>query len=177
MLAAPALAQNPAGPLGTGVTVPDEPVQVDPDEAPRPSWHFTGASLGVGAAATAFTLPLTVALASRIGVLSASLVAAAPALLTLLLVPPLIVTSAMWLFTNFAGDGGFRFHPAIWAALGTHIAAVVVAGLIGAAANQPGDIILLTLAEAALVPAATMAVLHMSRRPPAVQGLAFRWEF
>lgn len=177
-ISAPALAQDPGGPLGSGPTVPVTDYTEPTTRAPEEPWHFVGTGLGVGAAATAFTLPLTVALASRVGLLSASLIGAAvPALLTLVFVPPLVITGAMWLFANLAQDGGFRFHPAIWAALGTHLAAVVVAGLWGAAANQPGDMILLTLSEALLVPAATMAVLHSTRRPPAAPGVTLRWEF
>lgn len=180
LLGSPALAQDPGGPLGGGPRVPAEGQQpvVSDTRAPNHPWHFSGAGLGVGAAATAFSVPLTVAIASRVGLLSASLVGAAvPALLTLLFVPPLVITGAMWLFANLAGDGGFRFHPAIWASLGTHLVAVVAAGLLGAAANQPGDMILLTLSEAVLVPAATLAVLHGTRRPPPVSGAMLRWEF
>lgn len=178
LLASPALAQDPGGPLGAGPTVPEGGDVAPTTRAPEEPWHFFGTGLGVGAAATAFTVPLTVALASRVGLLSASLIGAAvPALLTLVFLPPLVITGAMWLFANLAEDGGFRFHPAVWAALGTHLAAVVVAGLVGAAANQAGDMMLLTLSEAILVPVATMAVLQGTRRPPAVQGLTLRWEF
>ncbi len=174
--AAPAWAQDPAGPLGIGPTVPTE-VQPEPTtRAPVEPWHFLGAGMGVGAAATAFTLAPTVILAGYLGTLSSGLLGAAvPSLLTLLFVPPLLSTLAIWTFANLT-EGGFKLTPAFWAGLGAHLAVVVVAGLLGAAANQPGDMILLTLADAVLMPAATLAVMNHTRLQPG-PGVNLRWEF
>jgi len=174
--AAPVLAQDPGGPLGAGPLVPSEPEKPPLTQAPEEAWHFTGAGFGIGAAAAAFTVAPTVFLAGQLGTLSSGLIGAAvPGLLTLLFVPPLITTLAIWTFANLT-EGGFRFHPAIWAGLGAHLVVVVVAGLLGAAANQPGDMILLTLADAVLVPAATLAVMHHTRLRPA-PGVNLKWEF
>src|SRR5688572_10053000 len=88
LLSAPALAQrNPGGPFMPPMVNTDNSVHTD--TAPDEPWHFVGAQVGVGAAFTAFSLPITIALASNLGTLSANLIGAAlPPVLLLAFAPP-----------------------------------------------------------------------------------------
>ncbi len=107
--------------------------------------------LAVCAGAAVVAVPVALRAGAWLGSLSSHLVlAAAPALLLFLALPPLAVAGARaWL-----GPGGGRLRPAVWAALAAHLLALGAAIALGASAANARDLVLLTLAEALLLPAA-----------------------
>jgi uncharacterized membrane protein YfcA len=118
---------------------------------------------GVGAAA--LTVPSMIAAGGAIGRSTNDLGAAlAPSLLLQIAVPPVAVTLAMWAVGRFGLRDGSRFHPAIWAAIGVNLVAVIVGAAIGVAAGDEISVLAYTMTDALLMPAATAAVMHRTRR-------------
>jgi hypothetical protein len=100
-------------------------------------------------------VPATLALSAWVGSLSSNAaLAAAPAMLLLVVLPPLAVTGAQWLLGELLQRGSVRFQPAVWVALGVHVLAVVGAVLLGATVSDWRDAALFTLAEMVLLPTA-----------------------
>ena len=132
--------------------------------------------LGTGAGAALVAVPATLALSAWVGSLSSNLVlAAAPAIVLLLALPPLAVTGAQWLVGNALQPGSVRFQPAVWVALGVHVLAVTGAVLLGATVDDLGDAALFTLVEALLLPTAVTLTLRAVAPPevfvPRARGL------
>lgn len=136
-------------------------------EAPSASWSgpkLLGIQFGAGAAAAAITVPLTLWGASAVGTLSNNLFGAAlPSLLMLWVLPPLAVTLAEVLVGNLFGAGA-KLFPALWAALGTQLVAIVGGVLLGLYSGNPTHVALFTLGEAILLPTATTLVLAFSEQ-------------
>lgn len=111
--------------------------------------------LAAGAGAAVVAVPATLALSAGVGSLSSNLVlAAAPALVLLLALPPLAVTGVQWLVGNALHPGSVRFQPAVWAALGVHVLVLAGAVVLGATVNDWRDGALLSLVETLLLPTA-----------------------
>ncbi len=125
-----------------------------------------------GVAAAVVATPAAVALGGALGTLSPSLVVAGlPALVGFLALPPLAVTLAEWLL--FRGEG-FRtsLSPALWVGLGAQLAVLAGAILLGADAQSFGQMSLLTLVEAVVLPAAVTWSMRPSATPmPATLSL------
>jgi hypothetical protein len=123
--------------------------------------------LGTGAGAAVVAVPATLALSAWVGSLSSNLVlAAAPAMVLLLALPPLAVTGAQWLVGNALQPGSVRFQPAVWVALGVHVLAVTGAVLLGATVDDLGDAALFTLVEALVLPTAVTLTLRATAPVP-----------
>ncbi len=123
--------------------------------------------LGTGAGAAVVAVPATLALSAWVGTLSSDLVlAAAPAMLLLLALPPLAVTGAQWLVGNWVQPGSVRFQPAVWVALGVHVLAVTGAVLLGATVDDLGDAALFTLVEALVLPTAVTLTMRATAPVP-----------
>ncbi|HEX5752937.1 MAG TPA: hypothetical protein VFZ09_42430 [Archangium sp.] len=123
--------------------------------------------LGTGAGAAVVAVPATLALSAWVGSLSSNLVgAAAPAMVLLLVVPPLAVTGAQWLVGNALQPGSVRFQPAVWVALGVHALAVTGAVLLGATVDDLGDAALFTLVEALVLPTAVTLTMRATAPVP-----------
>lgn len=121
----------------------------------------------VGAGAAVVVVPATLALSTWVGSLSSNLVvAAAPALVLLVALPPLAVAGAEVLLGRALGLGTPRLQPAVWVALGVHVLAVVGAVLLGASTHDLGDAALFTLVEALLLPTAVTLTLHVTAPVP-----------
>jgi hypothetical protein len=123
--------------------------------------------LGTGAGAAVVAVPATLALSAWVGSLSSNLVlAAAPAMVLLLALPPLAVTGAQWLVGNALQPGSVRFQPAVWVALGVHVLAVTGAVLLGATVDDLGDAALFTLVEALVLPTAVTLTMRATAPVP-----------
>ncbi|MFE8603639.1 hypothetical protein [Archangium violaceum] len=123
--------------------------------------------LGTGAGAAVVAVPATLALSAWVGSLSSDLVlAAAPAMVLLLAVPPLAVTGVQWLVGNALHPGSVRFQPAVWVALGVHVLAVTGAVLLGATVDDLGDAALFTLVEALVLPTAVTLTMRATAPVP-----------
>jgi len=117
--------------------------------------------LATGAGAALVAVPATLALSAWVGSLSSNLVlAGAPALVLLLMLPPLAVTGAQWLVGNLLQPGSVTFQPAVWVGLGVHVLAVVGAIALGATVDRLGDAALFTLVEALVLPTAVALTLR-----------------
>ncbi|AKI98491.1 hypothetical protein ATI61_122110 [Archangium gephyra] len=128
---------------------------------------WTALELGTGAGAAVVAVPATLALSAWVGSLSSDLVlAAAPAMVLLLVVPPLAVTGAQWLVGNALQPGSVRFQPAVWVALGVHVLAVTGAVLLGATVDDLGDAALFTLVEALVLPTAVTLTMRATAPVP-----------
>lgn len=173
LTAMPAWAEEPTAPTATPDTAtlsdtlrsdlasPDDATQ----EVPSAAWSgpkLVAVQFGAGAAAAAISVPLTLWGASAVGTLSNNLFGAAlPSLLMLWVIPPLAVTVAEVLVGNAFGADA-KLFPALWAALGTQLVAIVGGVLLGLYAGNPGHVALFTLGEAILLPTATTWVLGFS---------------
>ncbi|HYO53705.1 hypothetical protein [Archangium sp.] len=123
--------------------------------------------LGTGAGAAVVVVPATLALSAWVGSLSSELVlAAAPAMVLLLALPPLAVAGAQWLVGNRVQPGSVRFQPAVWVALGVHVLVVTGAVLLGATVDDWGDAALFTLVEALLLPTAVALTMRATAPVP-----------
>ncbi len=138
-----------------GLGVDDDPVK----------WMALELATGMGAAVVA--VPTTLALSAWVGTLSSNLVlAAAPAMLLLVALPPLAVAGAEWLVGNLRQPGRVRLQPAVWVALGVHVLAVTGAVLLGATVNDLGDAVLFSLVEAVVLPTAVTLTMRATAPAP-----------
>jgi hypothetical protein len=137
---------------------------VTPDAEQRPVLLL---QVGAGMVAAAVAVPASFVTASWLGTASGNVLIALPALLIAALVPPVAVTLASWAVGNWGGPARFRLNPAIWITSGVSVLALVVAGLLGLNANEPGRVALFTAAEVALLPAAAVTTMQLTAAPPA----------
>ncbi|WP_375768987.1 hypothetical protein NR798_46200 [Archangium gephyra] len=129
--------------------------------------RWTALELGTGAGAALVSVPATLALSAWVGTLSPDLVlAAAPAMVLLLALPPLAVTGTQWLVGNALQPGSVRFQPAVWVALGVHVLAVTGAVVLGATVDDLGDAALFTLVEALVLPTAVTLTMRATAPVP-----------
>lgn len=173
LIAAPALAEGLHSGSGAPAFEPRSDMQLPPEQGgsiaepeeartPRSGPKLVAVQFGAGAAAAAISVPLTLWGASAVGTLSNNLFGAAlPSLLMLWVLPPLAVTLAEVLVGNAFGADA-KLFPALWAALGTQLVAIVGGVLLGLYAGNPTHVALFTLGEAILLPAATTLVLGLS---------------
>jgi hypothetical protein len=138
----------------------------------------------IGAGATVVAVPAGLLLGSLLGTLSNNLVLAAlPGLVLFAVLPPLAVTLAEWLVGNHWAPGTAAFQPALWVAVGVHLAAMVVAIGLGVSSQSLTAVCLFTLAEALLLPGAVTLTMRLTGRtatapprastpglPPALSG-------
>jgi CubicO group peptidase (beta-lactamase class C family) len=113
----------------------------------------------VSAAVAVLIVPLSLRVGMGVGSLGSNTVLAVlPALLTLLVLPPLAVVGAERWSSRRQGAGSPRLGVALGVALGLQV--LVLAGAIwaGASAHRLGDTALLTLVEALVLPAAVVRV-------------------
>ena len=137
-------------------------VDAEPSSTAWSGPKLLAVQFGAGAAAAAISVPLTLWGANAVGTLSNNLFGAAlPSLLMLWVLPPLAVTLAEVLVGNALGADA-KFFPALWAALGTQLVAIVGGVLLGLYAGNPTHVALFTLGEAILLPTATTLVLGFS---------------
>ncbi len=130
-----------------------------------------GLRYGAGVAAGVVVVPLSLALGTWLGTTSSNLVAAAlPALLVVLILPPVAMTLGPWWAGNRLEEGSARLRPALWVAAGVHLAVFVAALLLGASSRDLGEGALVVGADALLVPLAVTATMHWTRPPPALNA-------
>lgn len=185
LTAMPAWAEEPTAPsdasdtatlsdtLSSDLASPDDATH----EVSSAAWSgpkLLGVQFAAGAATAALTVPLTLWGASAVGSLSNNLFGAAlPALAMLWVLPPLAVTLVEVLVGNALGADS-KLFPALWAALGTQLVAIVGAVLLGLYAGNPTHMALFTLGEAILLPGAATLVLGLSSQSatPNLSGAA-----
>jgi len=150
--------------------------ELEPASAPS-SMKWMAMEFAVGAGAAVVSVPVALLAGAGVGSLSSNLVlAAAPALLLFLALPPLAVAGLETWLGNRLSPGRGLFRPAIWVALAVHALAMGGAIALGASAYNWGDVALLTLAEAVALPAAVTLTMHLSRPstppppPPALEA-------
>ncbi|WNG41229.1 hypothetical protein F0U61_51710 [Archangium violaceum] len=144
--------------------LPEQPVAGMLSDNPM---RWMALELATGAGAAVVAVPATLALSAWVGSLSSNLVmAAAPAMVLLLALPPLAVAGAQWLVGNRLHPGSARFQPAVWVALGAHMLAVTGAVLLGATVDDLGDAALFTLVEALVLPAAVTLTMRATAPVP-----------
>jgi CubicO group peptidase (beta-lactamase class C family) len=149
-------------PEGAGLSG-SEPMSVNP-RGPRAELpRRTSRQLAAGAAAAVLVVPLSLLVGRWVGSLASSTVLAAlPALLVVAVLPPLAVVAAVAQACRRLEPGSPRLGGAVGVALGVQGLMLVGAVWAGVSAWRPGDMALLTLAEAVVLPA---AVALRIRRP------------
>jgi hypothetical protein len=149
---------------GSARLLPEQPAAGMLTENPM---RWMALELATGAGAAVVAVPATLALSAWVGSLSSNLVlAAAPAMVLLLALPPLAVAGAQWLVGNALHAGSARFQPAVWVALGVHVLAVTGAVLLGATVDRLGDAALFTLVEALVLPTAVTLTMRATAPVP-----------
>lgn len=129
--------------------------------------RWTALEMATGAGTAVVAVPATLALSAWVGSLSSDLaLAAAPAMVLLLALPPLAVAGTQWLVGNQLHPGSARFQPAVWVALGVHVLAVTGAVLLGATVDDLGDAALFTLVEALVLPTAVTLTMRVTAPVP-----------
>jgi hypothetical protein len=136
-----------------------------PKEEQRPTLLL---QIGAGVVAAAVTAPVSVWLGQWVGSWTGSDLAALPALLLAVAVPPLAVTFSGWLAGNWGGPERYHLTPALWVTAGVSVATFVVAGLLGLNANEPGRLAAYTAADAVLLPAAAVTTFQLTAAPSPV---------
>lgn len=148
--------------------------ELEPASASSPM-KWMALEFAVGAGAAVVSVPVALLAGSGVGSLSSNLVlAAGPALLLFVALPPLAVAGLEAWFGNRLSPGRGLFRPAIWVALAVHALTMGAAIAMGASARNWGDVALLTLAEAVALPATVTLTMHLSRPsspPPPPQAL------
>ncbi len=125
------------------------------------------ASAGFGAAV--LTIPAMLKAGEAIGKTSPNFIAAAlPGLLLLAIIPPVAVTASEWgVGRGMRGRGVVRFHPAVWAAFGVNLIAIVAGAATGVSASDYQSVAMFTILDGMAMSLTTMLVLHYTqRRPP-----------
>lgn len=116
---------------------------------------------GAGGVAAAVGAPLALLAGKWVGSLSANTVLAAlPALLLVAVLPPLAVVGAEVGLGNRLGPRLSRAGLALGVAIGVQVLVLAGAVWAGASARRLGDVTLLTLAEAAALPAVVTLTLR-----------------
>jgi hypothetical protein len=134
--------------------------------------------VGLTLAAAAVSVPASFALGGWTSTLSGNLVLSAlPALLIGTLVPPLFVSVVAWLTGNSVDPGRFSLWPSLLATTAVSIGAMVASGFLGMNANEPGRVAVFTAVEAALLPTAALATMHLTAPSTAPQVTVARIEF
>jgi hypothetical protein len=117
----------------------------------------------VGVVAAAVGVPLALLAGMWVGSLASSTVLAAlPALLIVLVLPPLAVVGAQRWVGRRLDSGSPRMGAAVGAAFGLQVLMLGGAVWAGASARRLGDATLLTLVEAAVLPTAVTLVARRS---------------
>lgn len=149
--------------------------ELEPTSGAPSSMKWMALEFAVGAGAAVVAVPVALLAGAGVGSLSSNLVlAAAPALLLFLALPPLAVAGLEAWLGNRLSPGRGLFRPAVWVALAVHALALGGAIALGASAYNWRDVALLTLAEAVALPAAVTLTMHLSRPstpPPPVPTL------
>lgn len=129
----------------------------------------------IGAAATLVTVPAGIFLGEALGGVSNNyIVAALPAVLSWLLIPPVAATLAEWWGGNHFAEGSTHLAPAIFAGVGANLLVVVGSILLGVNARNAVHLILVTLISAAIIPTAiTSAMARFDA--PADAPIAAAW--
>lgn len=136
---------------------------------PNPGTQYSrrGSLFAVGAATTVVAVPLALELGMWVGTRSAStLRAVVPALLVVVLLPPLAVVVAEHLWARRLKKKRVRTGLAVAASLGTQL--LTVAAAIGAGVSAPryGDAVLLTMVEALVLPLVVTSLAYPIEAPP-----------
>jgi CubicO group peptidase (beta-lactamase class C family) len=133
----------------------------------RPPWSWN--LWAVNAAAAGGMLLLSLQAGRWVGQLGASTVLAAlPALLLVVVVPPLAVVGADRWRSRRLGMASTRRGVAVGTGLGLQVLMLVAAIGAGASARKAGDVALLTAVEMAVLPAVVMGVTRRSMRSATV---------
>ncbi|WP_224240669.1 serine hydrolase domain-containing protein [Hyalangium gracile] len=115
-------------------------------------------------AVTALAVLLSLRVGMGVGALGTSTVLAAlPALLLVVVLPPVAVVGANSWQVRRLGAGSTRWGAALGVALGLQVLVLVGAILVGASARRLGDVALLIAVEAAVLPAVVMRLARGSR--------------
>lgn len=144
-----------------------EPVRVVPPNAGA-QYSRRGSLFAVGAATTVVAVPLALELGMWVGTRSGNtLLAALPALLVVVLLPPLAVVAAENGWARRLKKKRPRTGVAVAASLGVQLLTVAAAIFAGVSAPRYGDAVLLTMVEALLLPLVVTSLGYPVEQPPA----------
>lgn len=132
-----------------------------PSDAEQRSIHWA-AQFGIGATTALVAVPVSLYLAEAAGQGSNSLIGAGlPALLLFGLLPPLAITFATWLFSEHESPGTYRWWPSLLANIVINGASLAVAASLGLSIGVAGTVMLHTLVQMVLQPAATTVLMRV----------------
>lgn len=159
------MSQPQSAGVSSAEPVRSEPAGLHSVPSPPPVPSRRGLFMAGGVAALV-SVPLGLGAGRWVGALASNtLLAVVPALLLVLLVPPLAVVGAAAWQGRRMGAGRLRVGASVGTALGVQLMVVGGAIAMGASAHRPGDTVLLTLVEALLL--AAVASRHL---PPSPSG-------
>lgn len=135
-----------------------------PNTGPR--YSRRGSLFAIGAATTVVAVPLALALGMWVGTRSANAVqAVVPALLVVVLLPPLAVVLAENAWARRLKKKRPRAVLAVVASLGAQLLTVAAAIFAGVSAPRYGDAVLLTMVEALLLPLVVTSLGYPDEEP------------
>jgi len=135
-----------------------------PNTGPR--YSRRGSLFAVGAATTVVAVPLALELGMWVGTRSANTVqAVVPALLVVVLLPPLAVVLAENAWARRLKKKRPRAGLAVAASLGAQLLTVAAAIFAGVSAPRYGDAVLLTMVEALLLPLVVTSLGYPDEEP------------
>lgn len=168
----PSTSAGSEAPSSTGVTSPTSEEEASKNNTPL---HW-GLQYGIGVAATAVAVPVSLYLGAGIGSLSNDLLGAGiPTLLCVTVIPSAAVTFATVIAGNWRNPGRYRWWPALLATFVVNVASFAVATALGVSVGVPGRVIAYTAIEALLQPAVAVALERLfprEERPVEVSGTA-----
>jgi hypothetical protein len=120
-----------------------------------------GLQMASGVAAAVVFVPASLYLGAWLGSLSNDLIwSALPALLCMGLLPPVAVTLATWIAGNWGTQGRHRLWPSLIATLIINGVSLPIAASLGLSVGLAGRVLLYTVAQAVLQPAAATALMR-----------------
>jgi hypothetical protein len=129
-----------------------------------------GSLFAVGAATAVVAVPLALVIGMWVGTRSSNtLLAVVPALLVVLLLPPLAVVAAESGWSRRVGSK-LRMGVAVGAALGVQVLTLAAAIGVGVSAPRYGDAVLLTMVEALVLPLVVTRLAYHSSVTPSPSG-------
>jgi hypothetical protein len=134
-----------------------------------------GYQFAAGSAAAVVSVPLSLGLAAWVGSWSNNLYAAAlPALFIFGLIPPIAVTLACWIAGNWNTPGAYRWWPSLIANILINGASLFIGAMLGLSFFEAPRVILYTVVQAILQPAASTALMRAWPKSPPPQVITVR---
>ena len=172
LLSAPAWAQKVEEAAPAAEPANDARLEGDKlDTAGKPARSAWLVQAGAGAGAALVSVPAALYLGAWLGSLSNSIIwSIVPSFLVMALVPSLVVAWMVTRIGDLFSPGTFRFWPTFGITLAVNILALVVGGVAGLSVGVFARVLVFTVAEAIVLPAAATGASQLFKRKSEPSG-------